>query len=505
MAIRTNFAAQSLIDEEIDAEIRRHEQTMKALNHRRNIYCAINQLPADVLTSIFTAVQREARTSQSPYHVVFTKWIAISQVCQAWHDLVMNNPRFWSCIDLNSNQASRMLSLSKDSPLEVSCCTPSGASKRFWLLVAAIISQSGRLESLSMDFDDSDALPRVLSMIPSTSSAPQMQQLAIRASGQGGLHGNIWTDMPSLRELNITQGPLPSTTHSMPQLTHLTISSRIDDHQATASSLLNILKSSPHLQDVYIRGFNGPRVDPRSPRVSLPCLHILYFTTADYLTLSILNHLDAPRLTDLVFVYNGHDGTVITPTDISGLKALVSQVMGASAPIHKVEIYITNAFTLYVPDQSEGHHINCTLPLGFPEVLLRELCNLPPLHKASCLYLESMDSNNVAPQSLSFIPSYTDIETIVLCQPNAHLLQTLLTRDTEQHPPHPKLICLCLEYAHFGITEGHIFHLLMKILRERTRHMVPIKKVMIYNCYFLDTSLEELSRLVEVVHGRWEG
>ncbi|KAJ8508064.1 hypothetical protein ONZ45_g9625 [Pleurotus djamor] len=198
MAIQTNFAAQSLIDEEIDAEIKRHEQTMKALNIRRNVYCAVNQLPNDVLTSIFTAVQREARASEPPYHVVFTKWIAISHVCQAWHDLVVNNPRFWSCIDLNSNQVSRMLALSNDSPLEVLCRIPRSASERFWSLVAATMSQNGRLESLSMDVDDPDAFPRLLAMIPSNSSAPHMRQLDIRALGRGELPGNIWADMPSL-------------------------------------------------------------------------------------------------------------------------------------------------------------------------------------------------------------------------------------------------------------------------------------------------------------------
>ncbi|KAJ8507881.1 hypothetical protein ONZ45_g9800 [Pleurotus djamor] len=519
MVIRTNFEAQSLIDVEIETEMRRHEETMKALKVRRNQHCAINQLPNEVLTSIFLALERQAHFS--PDLVVFERWNALLLVSQAWHDLIINNPCFWSSIHLNSAQPSRFLRLSKDSLLHLSFDLHNSVSERLWKLVLDTISQSSRLQALWMDFSVPASFSRVMDMIPPASSAPHLQQLTIRVSdrGMGEFDGNIWTDLPSLRELNIYGGPLLSTNiHSMPQLTHLMISTDLPGHQATASWLLGAFRSSPNLEDVHVRDLHGPLIDPRSPRVSLASLHTLSITSRDSSTLSIFNHLDVPSLTILSVRYTKARANVFTLVDLSGLRSTMSGVLTPPKTIHTVDLsMLANEFIFRVyvrpnhpDDKLLDRSIQCSLPIVPPADMpnLLQVCDLPQLHKASTLIIQQLDARRIGPGPLSFIPWCTDVETIVFNDCNPRLLEALLKPDVDHHPPNPKLTRLCFEFTDFRTTEGKanpMFHLLIRIIRERAYHMMPIQKVMIYRCDLRISFVEKLDSLVEVVYGEWNG
>ncbi|KAJ8520026.1 hypothetical protein ONZ45_g3064 [Pleurotus djamor] len=447
MGIRTNFAAQSLVDEEIDAEIKRHEKAMKTLNMRRNTYCAINQLPDDVLVSIFYAVQLQTCSSGPFRQVVFEEWIVLLQVCQAWHDIIHNNPFLWSSINLNSTQALRMLNLSKDSPLQMSFRIPIHADEGLWTSIVDTVSQSARLQALLMDIYEPATLPRVLSLIPPDCSAPHLQRLAIQVSGSGKLHGKIWLDFPSLRELSLSQAPLPSNVHAMPKLTHLRISSQLPDHQVTTSWLLEIFSSSPNLQDVDIWELCGRLVDPTSTRVSLPSLKSLSITSYDASTLSIFDYIDTPCLKALGVGYANARAQGFAATDLSGLKTTMSGVLTLPMTIHTVELWLVNEFLLrvYGPPDRPGHlgsrSIRCTLPLVPPEDMhvLLQLCDLPLLHKASLLIVHHINPDHIGTAPLSFISSYTDIETMILDDCTPHVLESLLKSDIEEDPPNPKL------------------------------------------------------------------
>ncbi|KAJ8520045.1 hypothetical protein ONZ45_g3074 [Pleurotus djamor] len=122
MAIATDFAAQRLVDEEIAAEIKRHHEHIKVLKIRRNSFCAVNQLPNDVLTHVFHFVKLRAEASSadgvfSPR--AYSRWTVLLRVCHAWRELIINTPSFWSTINLNSSNAWGMLALSKCALLRI--------------------------------------------------------------------------------------------------------------------------------------------------------------------------------------------------------------------------------------------------------------------------------------------------------------------------------------------------------------------------------------------------
>ncbi|KAJ8507883.1 hypothetical protein ONZ45_g9802 [Pleurotus djamor] len=350
MDIRANFAAQSLVDEEIRAEIRRHEDTMKTLKIRRNTYCAVNQLPNEVLTSIFTMVQLLSICPYPPKRLIWQWWTPLLYVCQAWHEIIMVNPHFWSFISLNSNQAPRMLRLSKEVPLQVSVLVPGSPDERLW----------------SLD----------------------------------------------------------------------------PGHETTASWLLNTFRSSPNLQDVYIQQLRGPLIDPRSPRVALAYLHTLSITSENPLTLSIFDHLDAPALATLCAYYDRAEANMFTGRELSGLETIISQVTNPQITVESSEISLKSKASLSIvgylhgADHSEHRLVKISLPRDLPADILRNIYDLPPLHNTSHLYLESIDADFLGPPPSSLIPSYTNVERIVFFECNSQLLQTLLKRNPEQHPPH---------------------------------------------------------------------
>ncbi|KAJ8507228.1 hypothetical protein ONZ45_g10386 [Pleurotus djamor] len=80
MAILTNFAAQSLIDDEIDAEMERHWDLLKRLWSQRNTHCAVNQLPTDVLEHIFFFIKDDAESIEPFPCEAYSEWTVLLYV-----------------------------------------------------------------------------------------------------------------------------------------------------------------------------------------------------------------------------------------------------------------------------------------------------------------------------------------------------------------------------------------------------------------------------------------
>ncbi|KAJ8502482.1 hypothetical protein ONZ45_g11713 [Pleurotus djamor] len=358
MATATDFAAQELVDEEIAAELKRHQEHIKVLNIRRNSFCAVNRLPSDVLACILLYVKLQAEASNSrmdtSYSPSYSQCMVLLRVCHTWHDHVMNDARFWCTINLNlpAAQVSKMLARSKAALLQIQLCvpTPSANEEVFWSLVSDVLSEPHtlRLQELSVMAFNSYHLSQALAYIPTTSRVPRLERLSIHVKMYWQAVSKLfWSDLPSLRSLTIFGGPLPSTTPSMQHLTLLTIGPQPSNHHVTIPWLLAALSSLPDIRDVTIQDLHGPNVEPDFPPVSLPRLQSLSLGSLDPSTLSILNHVVTPSSSMVQLLYGSVRPHDMKRADFSSLNSAISRMLAAVTSIDEVIVSILTSFVNY--------------------------------------------------------------------------------------------------------------------------------------------------------------
>ncbi|KAJ8520028.1 hypothetical protein ONZ45_g3060 [Pleurotus djamor] len=519
MAIATDFNAQNLIDEEIVAEVKRHKEHIKALNIRRNTYCAVNQLPDDVLRAIFLFVKLEAEAS-CPYTAfgpdTHAQWVVLLRVCHAWHDQIVGDPQFWTRINLNSPHASKMLVLSKAALLSISVMIPTDVGDSLCPLIDRLISQGPRLRELWMDLPDHTALSKVLTPISSNNSASLLERLTISVERDTGhFSGAAWFGLSSLRSLSLFGAPLPSHAHfeSMPHLTHLGIGGIHIDHCATIPWLLSTLKCLPNIQKIIIFGLRGPGADPNFQPVTLPRLQFLQLSSSDASTLSIFNKPIIPTSPSLQIFYERVRIDALRVADISGLKSAISKVISSAMSMKMVSVMLNkDLFELAVHighDDHESTHLPqpsflCWLPCVAQEdmhVLLR-LCALIPFAEAPTLSLEGLTANN----GHTFIRSSPKMVTLILRNCDIQMLRLLFKSKYSPQPPNPELRCIRFHKACFRNKRGHkngMYVALRDILQERKLYEMSIRNLTFEECDMTDSQVKYLQELVEVVRVRY--
>ncbi|KAJ8502724.1 hypothetical protein ONZ45_g11494 [Pleurotus djamor] len=514
MAILTNFAAQSLIDEEIDAEMKRHWDLLKRLRSQRNTHCAVNQLPTDVLERIFLFVKDEAESAEPFSCEAYSEWTVLLYVCRTWHDIIIDTPRLWSTIELSSPHARQMLARSKAAPLRVSIEGPIDPSDSFWPLLCSVISQSSRLQELMIDFTNFDTFSRAFASVSRTESAPLLQKLAINIEHvTGTVSGHFWEDLPALQFLALSYAPLPPGLRPMPNLTTLNIGGDPPLTDSLSSpSLLHILQSSPAMQIIDIEFLCGPSAPPDFLPISLPSLKLLHLGSYEASTISILSNLAVPPSTKIEIFYNDVESDALKTADLSGLKSSIAHVMSQPTPIDRVIISFGEEFRLtvyfltdtYTPGFLGEPSICCLFPAvsDADAHIFLELCELVTLSKTSILHLDSLTANNDSHGGLSWISRAQNATTLIIEECHSQILRPLRTpREVSSSPP--------LEYIHFLRTKfinadgrSEIYKDLVEIVRERKECGVPIKKVVIKECEIDRESLFALRELVPVKFSR---
>ncbi|KAJ8520061.1 hypothetical protein ONZ45_g3079 [Pleurotus djamor] len=514
MAVTTDFAAQDLIDEEIAAEIQRHKEHLQALKIRRNAHCAVNKLPSDVLTYILLFCKLHAEAISSEHDAfsrhAYSQWIVLLRVCHSWHDHIMQTPRFWSTINLYSPQAWNMFARSKAALLRVQGNSFPRTASPPWPLVQHAISQSPRLQHLSLYFSDCDALSQALTLIPPDSSAPRLVQLEITVEEDlGEFYGRFWENLPSLRSLSLDGFPLPLIqTHTIRCLTHLRIGP--SSLGVAIPWLLRALEALPNIEDLDISDLNSPLVGSDFPSVSLPHLSVFRVASYDFSTLSILDYLVVPSSSRIELAYGLVETTDLQETDLHALKNAMMRFVSSASSVNAVKISFDNVFeiTVYLPDDIYDPpdfgtpSIYCALPIlpGDDTRTLLRLCKLIPLHKTSILTLFGFTATYVGKGYLSFIPSSSSLHTLILDSCSVQVLQQLVMPRNVVHPPNPELECIHFIDTAFHNKKGryNMYITLGNILRERKRRMMSIQMVALEGCDIESWAVRGLEQLVEV-------
>ncbi|KAG8897164.1 hypothetical protein FRC00_004718, partial [Tulasnella sp. 408] len=122
---------------------RQTKEAVGRLNHRRNSFLPIHQLPLEILgRAIYLAIHFDLEP--------FSRRLwTLSTVCKRWHEVIQNMPQFWSVLDCRTQPATvqYVLGRSMNIPLFVNCDTrPHGSDVRWFL--DAVLPHSARWESM---------------------------------------------------------------------------------------------------------------------------------------------------------------------------------------------------------------------------------------------------------------------------------------------------------------------------------------------------------------------
>ncbi|KAJ8455624.1 hypothetical protein ONZ45_g18894 [Pleurotus djamor] len=262
--IRTDVLAHQAIDEQIHA-----------LKIRRNTYCAVSQLPDEILSRIFTFTKLDAEQTFGSMRKRHQWMSSTVHVCRAWRKIGLNHPSLWSCIDLPAPHAMEMLFRSKSAPLQLLCKVPDETDSaedndrnqsEFWLPAEAAFADMSRIRDISVaggtvHYSTLSRLfslhihPSVQTPTPSSSS-PRFETLSIH------IHDCItdptparllpWGELKHLRYLLLLGVPLPPVSPFMPHLEFLIIGNT-PKHPHSLTAILRLLNGTPNLLDTSLR------------------------------------------------------------------------------------------------------------------------------------------------------------------------------------------------------------------------------------------------------------
>ncbi|KAJ8488123.1 hypothetical protein ONZ45_g14068 [Pleurotus djamor] len=351
--IRTDVLAHQAIDEQIHA-----------LKIRRNTYCAISQLPDEILYRIFAFTKLNAELEQTfPFSRGRHQWMnSTVHVCRAWRNIGLNNPSLWTSIDLPAPHTMEMLFRSKSAPLRLFCKIPDDTNNgeeidrnqsEFWLSAEAAFTDVTRIQEISIRGDtvQCSTLSRLFSLPvdfpshkPTTDSpSPRLELLNIHIDHYITTAPPSrllpWGELRYLRNLGLLGVPLPPVLPSMPNLRELKVGDT-PNHPNSVTALLQLLSGTPNIMDISLKLYLTVALpDPATvaasiaafpDRVILPRLGRLVIESNDITTCHIFDRLAYPTKASVHCFY--HTATIGPLTDFSPLRRAYARYARSSFP-----------------------------------------------------------------------------------------------------------------------------------------------------------------------------
>ncbi|KAJ8488531.1 hypothetical protein ONZ45_g13924 [Pleurotus djamor] len=398
-----------------------------------------------------------------------------------------------------------MLSLAKGAPLEVKLHELLEASfEDFWVLATRLMSRTSQIRDLDIHLTQHHT-PELFAISPA-SRVPILETLYIWGSpyprnGQVGPGRAIWSQMPSLRRLRISDALLPEEPIFSPFLTEFHIDSR---QQVSMSWLLNTLRGSPLLEDVDI-GFMGPEpMNFVTPLVKLPHLRRLSFDSDCISSVNIFKHLEIPVTSSIDMTLIRDTAHVDSPADLSGLRNTLSRFTHDEAHPRLGRIFISfhdGEFRLYVYRSGDNYdyhddHIDGGYPLigftmhrtvQFPIPSCIELCHALPLSTIPTLALDGFRGDFLRGTALSILVACPNTQTLEVSHCDPSLLGELSKTPGRGVPMNTELECLVLKHDMFYVDEdsdepSDILPLLFQLLVKRKAFGIPITALRCWRC-----------------------
>ncbi|KAF6756811.1 hypothetical protein DFP72DRAFT_261564 [Ephemerocybe angulata] len=211
-----SFATQKIFGENGKVPVQEHrdlvqnrvselESEIRALKNFHNTLSPINQLPAEILSSIFLQVSSVTREDS-------LLWIQLSHVCQHWRDVALDCAALWSDVSFFNHGlfAATMLSRSKNAPLTVKFDEIEVQNRQLAVLLK-IADQRHRLRSLTLQkFGDFPLRP----LLSEITAAPILEELRLCGNADNCLVPPFLEGgAPSLKHLQISGCHLKKWAH----------------------------------------------------------------------------------------------------------------------------------------------------------------------------------------------------------------------------------------------------------------------------------------------------
>ncbi|KAJ7668295.1 hypothetical protein B0H17DRAFT_990001 [Mycena rosella] len=424
----TAFSSPHLVasaQSKIDQEIHKYQDTVRALQSRRNALSPVGRLPPEMLSRIFLFCSQSSDS---------LSWIKeVSHISRHWRAVALACPTLWSFPHFSQPKwADEFLKRSKMAPLTVKAdltyMTP-----RMVNTVHSSLVQISRIGELDVK-TGSRSVPEILNL---SDAAPYLHSLCLSSPGFSQeehftlpdtfLNGG---EAPRLRRLELTRFSLPSwDSPLMNNLTHLKIHHPGPTARPSMTELVEALGRMPFLETLELDAAL-PRIPDGVSSVSAPptrtaLTHLKRITIANVSALECadaLNHLSYPPTTSMKIACIAETSTVAA---FSALIPALSNAQSAGSAKNLRSLFVNigyggmviQAWTCFVqpgePPRSRAFLDVDLKWLGFKRVESEELitfaCKSLPLRGLRCLSVST--DNEMATKT--WIRTFADLPTLL--------------------------------------------------------------------------------------------
>ncbi|RDB20806.1 hypothetical protein Hypma_012032 [Hypsizygus marmoreus] len=314
---------------QIDQEMQRLEDSLRALKFRRNFLAPISRLPPEILAKIFSFRAAESVEGTNPL-----EWIRVSHVSRYWRAVALETPSIWGTLVFSRPKWSEeMLKRSKMANLVVKadlmCITP----KTFEAVRLALL-HGPRIEELQL-FAASATLDKLLSGL--SFEAPMLQSLSLSVPGYSRFGTDQGFTLPDtvltgetiyLRRVELTKCNISWDSSLLRGLTHLKIHETSTAFRPTTQQLIDALERMPSLEVLDLQEAlplvqEGAATPAQSARqvVDLPQLQHITLKSSVPECVNIVSRITIPVTTRIHLSCNG---TEATGDDFSGIMKIIS-------------------------------------------------------------------------------------------------------------------------------------------------------------------------------------
>ncbi|KAJ7155425.1 hypothetical protein C8R43DRAFT_430595 [Mycena crocata] len=305
---------------QIDQEIRKSQDSIRALQSRRNSLSPVGRLPPEMLSRIFLFCSNPDSLS----------WIKeVSHICRHWRAVALGCPNLWSIpIFSQPRWADEMLKRSKMAPLTVKADLTYMTPKMINTLHSSLqISRIGELDVKT----GSRSVPEILNL---SDTAPYLHSLCLESPRYAQEHFTLPPtflngEAPRLRRLELTRFFMPWDSPLMNNLTHLKIQNPGPTARPSMTELVEALGRMPLLETLELDDALPRIADDVStlsvPSARTPLPHLKRIIVANVSALECadtLNHLSYPSNTSIKISCLGGTSTVVAFSPL--LQALVN-------------------------------------------------------------------------------------------------------------------------------------------------------------------------------------
>ena len=301
----------------IDDEINSLEESTRALKSRLNELVPFSRLHPENLVSIFFFLSLSTWHDR-PEKLVWREktgvmaWVCVTHVCRRWRETALNNPRFWSRIDLTKLTPvgmAEILARAKTAPLHLEADITEWSTERIVAFEKQLETHISHTRYLSIS---GRRLPILLDKL--VSSAPILESLSLSTKcpiiGSSSPQAIIPDDLfnrttPNLTNLELEYCDISWMSPFLKGLRTLQISSLFSEARPKLDDWLDVLNEMPQLEELSLQystplaPLNGALIREPSHSATLPSLTRFHISDSSKECALAFAHLVLPAFTRL--------------------------------------------------------------------------------------------------------------------------------------------------------------------------------------------------------------